>query len=142
MAEKLWYSLDGSMAATVLIVEDSPSVRRLIEVSVRPLGVKILAAEDGIQGLELARQELPEIVLLDIGLPGIDGWEVLSELRGNKETADLGVIIVTAHAQPEVAAAAEQRGADGFITKPFRPGQLRDEITALLNQGAHFPRTG
>ena len=130
------------MVATVLIVEDSPSVRRLIEVSVRPLGVKILAAEDGIKGLDLARQELPDVVLLDIGLPGIDGWEVLSELRGDPATAELGVIIVTAHAQPEIAAAAEKRGADGFITKPFRPGQLRDEIQALINQGAQFPRTG
>lgn len=130
------------MAATVLIVEDSPSVRRLIEVSVRPLGVKILAAEDGIQGLDLARRMLPEVVLLDIGLPGIDGWEVLSHLRNDPATADLVVIIVTAHAQPEVAAAAEKRGADGFITKPFRPGQLRDEITALLNRSAQIPRTG
>ncbi len=130
------------MDATVLIVEDSPSVRRLIEVSVRPLGVRVISAEDGIRGLAMARRELPNVNLLDIGLPGIDGWEVLRELRADAATAEISVIIVTAHAQPEVAAAAERRGADGFITKPFRPGQLRDEITALLNQGAQFPRTG
>ncbi len=129
-------------AATVLIVEDSPSVRRLIEVSVRPLGLRMLSAEDGISGLAMARAELPDVILLDIGLPGIDGWEVLRELRGGAATADIAIIIVTAHAQPEVAAAAERRGADGFITKPFRPGHLREEIQALLDQSAKFRQTG
>ena len=129
-------------AATVLIVEDSPSVRRLIDVSVRPLGLRILSAEDGISGLATARAELPDVILLDIGLPGIDGWEVLDELRGDAATADIGIIIVTAHAQPEVAAAAERRGADGFITKPFRPGHLREEIQTLLARSAKFPETG
>ncbi len=130
------------MDATVLIVEDSPSVRRLIEVSVRPLGVRIISAEDGIRGLAMARRESPDVILLDIGLPGIDGWEVLRELRADAATADISVIIVTAHAQPEVAAAAERRGADGFITKPFRPGHLREEIVAQLDQDAEIRRTG
>jgi two-component system phosphate regulon response regulator PhoB len=102
----------------------------------------MLSAEDGISGLAMAKAELPDVILLDIGLPGIDGWEVLRELRGDAVTADIGIIIVTAHAQPEVAAAAERRGADGFITKPFRPGHLRDEIQALLDQSAKFRQTG
>ncbi len=130
------------MDATVLIVEDSPAVRRLIEVSVRPLGVRIISAEDGIGGLATARAEMPDVILLDIGLPGIDGWEVLRELRADPATADIAVIIVTAHAQPEVAAAAERRGADGFITKPFRPGNLREEILAQMGRSAEIPRTG
>ncbi|MBT8203274.1 MAG: response regulator [Acidimicrobiia bacterium] len=130
------------MDATVLIVEDSPSVRRLIEVSIRPLGVTVIEAEDGIGGLEAARREVPDIILLDIGLPGIDGWEVLRELRADTRTADIAVIIVTAHAQPEVAAAAERRGADGFITKPFRPGELREEIVGLIGGGAEIRETG
>lgn len=130
------------MDATVLIVEDSPSVRRLIEVSVRPLGLRVIAAEDGIRGLAMARSEMPEVILLDIGLPGIDGWEVLRELRGDPATADIAVIIVTAHAQPEVAAAAERSGADGFITKPFRPGHLREEIVSQIGRGAQVEETG
>jgi CheY-like chemotaxis protein len=130
------------MDATVLIVEDSPSVRRLIEVSVRPLGATILTAEDGLSGLAMARAELPDVILLDIGLPGIDGWEVLRELRADPATAEIAVIIVTAHAQPEVAAAAEQRGADGFITKPFRPGHLREEILTCLGRDAEARETG
>ncbi|MBT8217641.1 MAG: response regulator, partial [Acidimicrobiia bacterium] len=88
------------------------------------------------------RREVPDIILLDIGLPGIDGWEVLRELRADTRTADIAVIIVTAHAQPEVAAAAERRGADGFITKPFRPGELREEIVGLIGGGAEIRETG
>ena len=130
------------MDATVLIVEDSPSVRRLIEVSIRPLGVTVIEAEDGIEGLDVARQEIPDVILLDIGLPGIDGWEVLRELRADTRTADISVIIVTAHAQPEIAAAAERRGADGFITKPFRPRELREEIIGLMGEGAEVRETG
>ena len=121
------------MPNTVLVIEDSPSVRRLIEICVRPLGLELSAAEDGITGLEMARQLVPDLILLDIGLPGIDGWEVLRNLRADEATANIIVIIVTAHAQPEVAAAAEQRGADGFMTKPFRPAELRDEITRQLD---------
>jgi len=130
------------MDATVLIIEDSPSVRRLIEVSVRPLGVTVIAAEDGLEGLAMARAEIPDVILLDIGLPGIDGWEVLRELRADPSTADIAVIIVTAHAQPEVARAAEKRGADGFITKPFRPAHLREEIVANLGGDAQFTQVG
>ncbi|MDH3607289.1 MAG: response regulator [Acidimicrobiia bacterium] len=130
------------MDATVLIVEDSPSVRRLIEVSVRPLGVTVIAAEDGLEGLAMARAEIPDVILLDIGLPGIDGWEVLRELRADPSTANIAVIIVTAHAQPEVALAAEKRGANGFITKPFRPAHLREEIVANLGGNAQFTQVG
>ena len=130
------------MDKTVLIVEDSASVRRLIEVSIRPLGLRVMAAEDGIRGLAMARSETPDIILLDIGLPGIDGWEVLRELRGDPATAEISVIIVTAHAQPEVAAAAERRGADGFITKPFRPGHLREAIIGQVGRGAQVQETG
>lgn len=120
------------MALSILVIEDSASVRRLIEVSVRPLGATVFSAEDGYRGLEACDKERPDIILLDIGLPGIDGWEVLRILRANPIRADVPVLIVTAHAQPEVAAAAEQRGADGFMTKPFRPADLREEIVGVL----------
>ncbi len=107
-------------------------MRRLIEVSLRSMGLEILAAEDGVSGLEMIEKHRPNVVVLDIGLPGLDGWEVLRRLRSNPILGDTPVIILTAHAQPEMAARAEEGGADAFMTKPFRPNELRSEIDRLL----------
>ena len=116
----------------MLVIEDSASVRRLIEVCLRVLDVELQAAEDGIRGLEQARSTKPDAIVLDIGLPGMDGWEVLRHLRGSEDTADIKVLILTAHAQPEVAEQAVAGGADDFMTKPFRPTELRERIEKLL----------
>ena len=117
---------------SVLVIEDSASVRRLIEVCLRVLAVQLSAAEDGIKGLALARELRPDAIVLDIGLPGMDGWEVLRHLRADQATADIKVLILTAHAQPEVAEQAVAGGADDFMTKPFRPTELRERIEKLL----------
>lgn len=120
--------------AHVLVVEDSSSVRRLIEVCLRVLDVTISSANDGVAGLEAIRSSKPDVVVLDIGLPGLDGWEVLRRLREDPETQGLKVLVLTAHAQPEMADRAEQGGADAFMTKPFRPTELREHVEKLLNQ--------
>ncbi len=120
------------MTAKILVIEDSASVRRLIEVCLRVLDIELHAAEDGIRGLDAARSELPDIIVLDVGLPGIDGWEVLRHLRGGEDTKDIRVLVLTAHAQPEVAEQAAEGGADDFMTKPFRPMELRERIEKLL----------
>ena len=116
----------------VLVIEDSASVRRLIEVCLRVLDVELSAAEDGIRGLEQARAMRPDAIVLDIGLPGMDGWEVLRHLRSDASTSEIKVLILTAHAQPEVAEQAVAGGADDFMTKPFRPTELRERIEKLL----------
>ena len=116
----------------ILVIEDSASVRRLIEVCLRVLEVDLSAAEDGIKGLEQARMTIPDAIVLDIGLPGMDGWEVLRNLRSEQATAAIKVLILTAHAQPEVAEQAVAGGADDFMTKPFRPTELRERIEKLL----------
>jgi CheY-like chemotaxis protein len=117
---------------SVLVIEDSASVRRLIEVCLRVLDVDVAAAEDGIKGLDTARTTLPDLIVLDIGLPGMDGWEVLRHLRAGDATNHIKVLVLTAHAQPEVAEQAAQGGADDFMTKPFRPGELRERLEKLL----------
>jgi CheY-like chemotaxis protein len=117
---------------SILIVEDSASVRRLIEVCLRELSVNIIGAADGVAGLEAARETLPSAIVLDIGLPGMDGWEVLRRLRADDATRETKVLILTAHAQPEVAVQAQEGGADDFMTKPFRPTDLRDRVAKLI----------
>lgn len=116
----------------VLVIEDSASVRRLIEVCLRVLGVEVRSASDGPEGLDAIRDERPDAVVLDIGLPGLDGWEVLRHLREDPDTADLKVLVLTAHAQPEMADRAARGGADSFMTKPFRPLDLRIQVEKLL----------
>ena len=120
------------MAESILIVEDSASVRRLIEVCLRELSLNIVGAADGISGLKAARETLPAAVVLDIGLPGMDGWEVLRRLRADDATRETKVLILTAHAQPEVAVQAQEGGADDFMTKPFRPTDLRDRVAKMI----------
>jgi CheY-like chemotaxis protein len=118
--------------AHVLVVEDSDSVRRLIEVCLRVLDVTVTSAEDGPLGIAAIHKDQPDVVVLDIGLPGLDGWEVLRQLRADPSTESLKVLVLTAHAQPEMADRAVQGGADAFMTKPFRPADLREQVEKLL----------
>ena len=120
------------MATRVLVIEDSSSVRRLIEVCLRVLDVEIVSVEDGVMGLAEARRDRPDVIVLDIGLPGMDGWEVLRQLRAEPLTQTTKVLVLTAHAQPEVAQLADEVGADDFMTKPFRPAELRERLEGLL----------
>jgi CheY-like chemotaxis protein len=126
----------GRMKSSILVIEDSASVRRLIEVCLRPLGVEIRSVEDGLLGLEAATSEIPQAIVLDIGLPGMDGWEVLARLRADEATKRVRVLVLTAHAQPEMADRAAAKGADSFMTKPFRPEELRESVQELLSLAA------
>ena len=126
----------GRMKSSILVIEDSASVRRLIEVCLRPLGVEIRSVEDGLLGLEAATSEIPQAIVLDIGLPGMDGWEVLARLRADEATKRVRVLVLTAHAQPEMADRAAAKGADSFMTKPFRPEELRESVLELLSLAA------
>lgn len=126
------YADEYLMQPSVLVIEDSASVRRLIDVCLRPLGAEMRFAEDGLIGLEAARSSVPDVIILDIGLPGLDGWGVLSQLRTEPGTADVRVLVLTAHAQPEMADRAAEGGANAFMTKPFRPDDLRDSVEVLL----------
>jgi DNA-binding response OmpR family regulator len=128
--------------ATVLVIEDSPVVQHLLRATLTPMGFDLHFAFDGEAGLGLARRHVPDVITLDIGLPGIDGWEVLAELRAGGETSDIAVIVLTAHAQKSVEQAAADRGADGFLTKPFRPADLRIAVDALISRASAAAAVG
>jgi len=115
----------------VLVVEDSQVIQRLIEVCLRPAGFEVEMRADGPSGLAAATELLPDLVILDVGLPGMSGWEVLEALRANEATRALQVLVLTAHAQDEQRERADRDGADGFLTKPFRPTDLRELATKL-----------
>ncbi len=107
------------MSRRVLVVEDSAVIRRLVEVCLRPADLEVVMREDGPGALEAALSENLDLMVLDIGLPEMDGWEVLDRLRSDPRTRALPVLVLTAHAEEESRRRANESGADGFITKPF-----------------------
>ncbi len=120
------------MGRRVLVVEDSAVIRRLIEVCLRPANLDIVMREDGPTGLEAALEMDPDLIVLDIGLPEMDGWEVLDRLRSDDRTANRPVLVLTAHAEEESRRRADEGGADAFVTKPFQPNEFRQEVLNLL----------
>ncbi len=124
------------MSQRVLVVEDSQVIQRLIEVCLRPAGFDVSTRDDGPSGLDAALADPPDLLILDVGLPKMDGWEVLSRLRADARTRELTVLVLTAHAQEETRERADRGGADAFLTKPFRPNDLRRVVGQLVTPAA------
>ena len=116
----------------VLIAEDSPVIRRLIGICLRGLDVTVVEEETGPAALEHATTNPPDAMILDVGLPGMEGWEVLRALRSHPRTAELPVLMLTGHAGESVRRKAEAIGASAFMTKPFQPKELRQKLDELL----------
>jgi CheY-like chemotaxis protein len=116
----------------ILVIEDSPLVQKLLAVCLRDLDRPLEGALDGPSGLEAAVTRPPALVILDIGLPGMDGWEVLRRMRQDPACSSVPVLVLTAHAQEEYRLEADRRGADAFMTKPFEPEALRAALARLL----------
>lgn len=120
------------MTQRVLVVEDSPVIQRLIDMTLKSGGFEVEFSDSGTEGLEMAKTCLHDIVVLDIGLPGLDGWQVLQALRENEPTRDLPVIVLTAHGRARVQEEADSKGANLALSKPFNPVDFREAVSALL----------
>jgi len=120
----------------ILVIEDSPLVQRLVAVCLRDLGRPVRGALDGPAALEDMAADPPAVVILDIGLPGMDGWEVLRRMRLDPQCGRLPVLVLTAHAQEEFRLEADRRGANAFMTKPFELDALRAAVGRLLREQA------
>lgn len=120
------------MGHRILVIEDSAVIRRLIEVCLRAADLEIVTRDDGKSGLAAVRSEAPDLVVLDIGLPGMDGWEVLANVRSDPAVRDTAVVVLTAHAEEESRRRADEGGADAFVTKPFQPNEFRKTVLDLL----------
>ncbi|NNC40786.1 MAG: response regulator [Acidimicrobiia bacterium] len=117
---------------TVLVVEDAEATRRLIEMSMVIDGYKVIQREDGESGLQAAKDEIPDAIVLDIALPGIDGWQVLELLRSDVMTKNIPVVVVTAHDTAATRTRADFATADAFVGKPFDLNYLRKTVLSLL----------
>ncbi len=128
------------MAQHALVIEDMPNVRKLVEVCLRAAGLDVTTRADGVSGIEAAIADPPDLMVLDIGLPGIDGWEVLKRLRANEPTRAVPVLVLTAHGSDDNRRRAEEGGADYFMPKPFSPGDLRRVALELLTGSSTYLR--
>jgi CheY-like chemotaxis protein len=117
----------------ILLCDNEQSLRTLMRASLDGLGHEIHEATTGDEGLRLAREVLPDLVLLDMMMPGRSGLEVLEELRADPSLADVAVVMVTARVQADDREAALGVGADGFLSKPFRPAELVALVSDLLD---------
>lgn len=117
----------------VLIIEDVASIVRLVRAALADKPVEIVTVADGRRGLEAIHTLRPALVLLDLALPSLHGFDILTEVRSAPDTADVPVVIVTAQGDSETALKAQRLGADRFVAKPFLPNELRRIIDFYID---------
>jgi CheY-like chemotaxis protein len=115
----------------VLLIDDDAAIRMLCSVSLRALGIEVIEAEDGAQGLELVRRVRPDLVLLDVSMPGLDGFEVGELVRRHRKTRHIPLMFLSGEAQND--ARARELGAIACLAKPFDPVELSSLIATALN---------
>tara|TARA_R110002049_G_scaffold53368_2_gene149386 strand:- start:230 stop:604 length:375 start_codon:yes stop_codon:yes gene_type:complete len=118
--------------AKVLVVDDEPNIVLSLEFLMEQAGFEVVTAEDGEQALARVSDSQPDLLLLDISLPGISGFDVLERLRSEEATSDLAIIMLTAHGRDVEREKGMALGADDYITKPFSTQALVEKVKKLL----------
>jgi CheY-like chemotaxis protein len=119
---------------TILLVEDNDMNRNMLSRRLEKNGYVVIMAVDGVQGLEMARSEAPDLVLMDLSLPAVDGWEVVRRLRAEDSTRRLPIIALTAHAMAGDREKALEAGCNDYDVKPVDWPRLHEKIRALLER--------
>ncbi len=118
----------------VLVIDDEAPIRLLCRVNLEAEKIEVLEAADGESGLELARAEKPDVVLLDVMMPGMDGWEVAERLFDDQSTSEIPLVFLTARAELRDRARGLELGGVDYITKPFNPTELATVVEDLLER--------
>jgi len=126
--------MSSDKATTVLVVDDEAPIRLLCRVNLEAEGMKVLEAADGIAGVEAARVERPDVILLDVMMPGMDGWQVAESLVEDETTNHIPLIFLTARAELRDRAKGLDLGGVDYITKPFNPVELASVVEQLLER--------
>ncbi len=122
------------MAKRLLMVDDEPELLMLVESRLKANGFEVLIATDGQRALEMAKKEKPDLIVLDLMLPKMDGYKVCGLLKRDSRYAKIPIILFTARAQEEDKKLGEEVGADAYLTKPFEPSVLLETIKKLLDK--------
>jgi len=116
----------------ILVIDDDRTILEMMEIALGRNNFSVLSAADGDQGLVLFKEQKPDLVIIDIAMPGIDGYEVTERIRRTDGERVTPIIILTAHDQPVMRTYAEELGADLYLTKPISPSKLVEHINSLL----------
>jgi two-component system, cell cycle response regulator DivK len=124
-------------AKTILIVEDQLEMRAIHAMYLHHHGYRVLAADNGDDGLKAARETGPDLILMDISVPGTDGIRATEQLKQDPETRHIPVVIITAHPYGSVGRRAVDAGCDGYLTKPCDPRRILQEVRRRLGDTLH-----
>ncbi len=125
-------SADGK--TRVLVVDDEAPIRLLCRVNLEAEGMEVLEAADGVEGVAAARSRRPDVILMDVMMPGMDGWQVAEQLVEDEATTDIPLIFLTARAELRDRARGLELGGVEYITKPFNPVELASLVERLLDR--------
>jgi len=122
----------GTVMATILLVEDNEMNRDMLSRRLKKRGYEVLMAFDGKQGVDMAHASIPDLILLDMSLPVMDGWEAARKLKASDATKGVPIIALTAHAMAGDRDKALEAGCDDYDTKPVELARLLEKITTLI----------
>jgi DNA-binding response OmpR family regulator len=122
------------MAKKILIIEDSPTTIEMLEYRLKNSGYDVISADNGETGLAKIKTEKPDLVVLDVRMPGMDGFEVCKLSKKDPETKDIPIVFLTTAIQQKHKEKGKEVGADGYITKPFDGKEMLDQIKKFLKE--------
>jgi two-component system alkaline phosphatase synthesis response regulator PhoP len=125
------------MDKKILVIEDDPATLRLIDYSLRHEGYQVLTASNGLEGLRKAHDAEPDLIILDVMLPGMDGFEICHSLRSEPDTAQLPILMLSAKAQEIDKDTGLKVGADDYLAKPADPSEIVSRVESLLATKKH-----
>jgi two-component system response regulator VicR len=127
--------MNNTTVRRIVCIEDEPEMIELIQLILNRRGFEVFGAPGGKEGLKLVREKLPDLVLLDLMMPDMDGWEVYQQMKAEESTRDIPVIIVTAKAQNiDKVLGLHIAKVDDYIAKPFGPQELIDSVEKIFSQ--------
>ena len=133
----------AAQAKRVVCIEDEPEMIDLVRLILGRKGFQVIGANGGVEGLDTVRREKPDLVLLDLMMPDMDGWEVYQQMKADAELRDIPVVVLTAKAQSiDKVLGLHIAKVDDYITKPFGPQELLESVAKILGEGPRQPRGG
>lgn len=130
------------MARKILVVDDERHIVRLVQVNLEKVGYQVVTAYDGVEALEQVAKERPDMIILDVMMPRMDGFEVLKKLQADSQTRDIPVIMLTAKAQDADIFRGWSSGVSSYLTKPFNPRELLTFVQRIFQSLEEGPSTG